>query len=312
MSSNNPLGLKPGYLNWWQSLMLALACTLAGVIAAVSAMSGSMSGEADIGSWGSDLLRLTPHALMLFGILADAITYDGVYWTATIVGLSASPLHGFLEQIMGVLGKIGERISDGLNSKTPAAAAPPAGVTVSVSRGGAMSGGGQYNGCTFTGVAPDSSHKTAETLVATAAVVSYLFFDLWLNRGMINALGILVLGMLLLVGQGLAIKECFTANKTSITAGVLYGLLFGTIIGGSYYAFFQAYYPVYLPSTVIPLENTITGITDSGFVYVPGAGWQPTNSPTAAAAIANGTASQTGPTTGTPGQNVTGAASTCS
>jgi hypothetical protein len=175
-----------------------------------------------------------------------------------------------------------------------------------------MFGGAQYNGCTFTGTTADSSFKTTETLVATAAVVSYLFFDLWLNRGMINALGILVLGMLLLVGQGLAIKECFTANKTSITAGVLYGLLFGTLIGGSYYAFFQAYYPVYLPSSVIPLENTITGIVDTGFVYVPGAGWQPTNSPTAAAAIASGTASTTGPSTGTQGLNVPGAASTCS
>jgi hypothetical protein len=253
---------------------------------------------------------------MLFGILADAITYNGVYWTVTVVGLSASPLHGFLEQIMGVLGQIGERISEGLSGKTTAADAATAAAKAALPKPAAggvrMNGGGQYNGCTFTGTTPDPSFKTTETLVATAAVVSYLFFDLWLNRGMINALGILVLGMLLLVGQGLAIKECFTANKTSITAGVLYGLLFGTLIGGSYYMFFQAYYPVYLPSTVIPLENTITGVADTGFVYVPGSGWQPTDSPTAAAAIASGTASKTGPSTGTSGQNVAGAASTCS
>lgn len=296
----NPLDLKPGYLNWWQSLLLAFSCTLAGLIAAYSAMSGvGVPGAPDV-SWGRDLLKLTPHALLLFGLMADAITYNGVYWTSTIVGLSAAGLHITLETIMNsfitLMGNIFKNImsATGTSSSEGAAATPKTG-------GGRfrMTGGGNYDGCSVTGAEPGipKGFRTAQTLVVTVSVISYFFFDLWFNRGIINGLGTLVVGILLLIGQAMAISPtCFPdANKEerTITSGVLYAMLFGTMIGSGFYSFFQAFYPMYLPSTVIPLQNyeaQLASISSTGFVYVPGQGLVSVNSPAGQQALANGTA----------------------
>jgi hypothetical protein len=320
----NPLDLKPGYLNWWQSLLLAFSCTLAGLIAAYSAMSGVSVGTDGMSSvsWGKDLLKLTPHALLLFGLMADAITYDGVYWSSTIVGLSAAGLHSPLETITNSLVALMENIGKNITGAAKAAPAPPPqGV------GGAkMNGGGDYNGCTVTGaegIPPE--FRTAQTLVVTVSVISYFFFDLWLNRGIINSLGTLVAGILLLIGQAMAITEtCFPPgdkDKRTITSGVLYAMLFGTLIGGGFYSFFQAFYPMYRPSTVIPLQNyasQVASISSTGFVYVPGQGLVSVNSPAGQQALANGTAmspddmSTALQATGTLGTGKEGETSKCS
>ena len=324
MSSNNPLALKPGYLNWWQSLLLAFACTLAGVIAAVMATTQQFDASGvPVGSWVNDLLKLVPHALMLFGIMADAITYNGVYWTSTIVGLSAMPLHGQLEYVInGIVGLFEMAKSAASASRTKA---PAVKVTVAA-EGGGMSGGNgagplpPFTGCGIMGGTIDPTHRTAQSLVVTASIISYFFMDLWLNRGIINALGVLTLGILLMGGQAMVISDCFKPGDKSLTAGVLYAMVFGVIIGGSYYAFFQSFYPVYLPSTVIPLSNTISdlSISDTGFVYVPGVGLVSASSPQGQQAIANKTAlspdemSTALETTGTVGTGRSGQAATCS
>ena len=298
----NPLDLKPGYLNWWQSLLLAFSCTLVGLIAAYSAMSGvSIGSTGEAASWGKDLLKLTPHALLLFGLMADAITYNGVYWSSTIVGLSAAGLHGTLETITNSLVALLQNIGKNLTSatavgKSPAAA--PAAPAAASAGGARMSGGGDYNGCTVTGaegIPPE--YRTAQTMVVTVSVIAYFFFDLWLNRGIINSLGTLVVGILLLIGQAMAITPtCFPPedkDKRTITSGVLYAMLFGTLIGGGFYSFFQAFYPMYLPSTVIPLQNyasQVASISSTGFVYIPGKGLVSVSSPEGQQAIANGTA----------------------
>jgi hypothetical protein len=315
MSSNNPLALKPGYLNWWQSLILAFACTLAGVIAAVTATMPQLDAKGvAIGSWVTDLLKLVPHALMLYGLMADAITYDGVYWTSTIVGLSAMPLHGQLEYIVNGLVILFEKMMAGLSGASPGAA--PAGAPAGVMRGGAE----PFTGCNVMGGSIDPTHRTSQSLVVTASIISYFFIDLWLNRGVINALGVLTLGILLLGGQSMVISDCFKqAGDKSLTAGVLYAMVFGVLIGGTYFSFFQSFYPMYLPSTVIPLSNTISdsSVSDTGFVYVPGVGLVSASSPQGQQAIANGTAmspsemSDALQLTGTVGTGAKGTASTC-
>ena len=326
MSSNNPLALKPGYLNWWQSLLLAFACTLAGVIAAVMATTQQLDASgAAVGSWVNDLLKLVPHALMLFGIMADAITYNGVYWTSTIVGLTAMPVHGQLEYILNGLGVLFKKMMEGMPGATPD---KNVNVSVTVKGGGGMRGGNgngplpPFTGCGIMGGTIEKEHRTAQSLVVTASIISYFFMDLWLNRGIINALGVLTLGILLMGGQAMVISDCFKGfdPDKSLTAGVLYAMVFGVIIGGSYYAFFQSFYPMYLPSTVIPLSNTISdlSISDTGFVYVPGVGLVSASSPQGQQAIANKTAlspdemSIALETTGTVGTGRSGQAATCS
>jgi len=315
------MGLKPGYLNWWQSLILAFACTLAGVIGAVMASTGGTTlPGGEISTWATDLLKLIPHAMMLFGLMADAITYNGVYWTSTIVGLSAMPLHNPLESILSGLFSIVERFTTSKDEeKKPQEL--KLGITLGPQTGqGRRMFGGGFSGCSILGGEIEKEHKTSESLVVTAAIVAYFFLDLWLNRGMINALGILVVGIVLMGGQAVSISDCFTRQEKSLTAGVLYALLFGVIIGGGWYSFFQAFYPMYLPTTVIPLANTITGfsVADTGFVYVPGVGLVSASSPQGQQAIANGTAlspdemSEALETTGTVGTGLPGQASTCS
>ncbi len=324
MSSNNPLALKPGYLNWWQSLLLAFACTLAGVIAAVMATTQQIDASGvPVASWVNDLLKLVPHALMLFGIMADAITYNGVYWTSTIVGLSAMPLHGQLEYIINGLVILFEKMMAGISGPAPSESKTP--VNIVVNSGGARGGNGAgplppFTGCGIMGGTIDPTHRTAQSLVVTASIISYFFMDLWLNRGIINALGVLTLGILLMGGQAMVISDCFKPGDKSLTAGVLYAMVFGVIIGGGYYAFFQSFYPMYLPSTVIPLSNTISdlSISDTGFVYVPGVGLVSASSPQGQQAIANKTAlspdemSTALETTGTVGTGRSGQAATCS
>jgi hypothetical protein len=315
------MGLKPGYLNWWQSLILAFACTLAGVIGAVMASTGGTTlPGGEISTWATDLLKLIPHAMMLFGLMADAITYNGVYWTSTIVGLSAMPLHNPLESILSGLFSIVERFTTSKDEeKKPQEL--KLGITLGPQTGqGRRMFGGGFSGCSILGGEIEKEHKTSESLVVTAAIVAYFFLDLWLNRGMINALGILVVGIVLMGGQAVSISDCFTKQDKSLTAGVLYALLFGVIIGGGWYSFFQAFYPMYLPTTVIPLANTITGfsVADTGFVYVPGVGLVSASSPQGQQAIANGTAlspdemSEALETTGTVGTGLPGQAATCS
>jgi len=295
----NPLDLKPGYLNWWQSLLLAFSCTLVGLIAAYSAMSGvSIGSTGEAASWGKDLLKLTPHALLLFGLMADAITYNGVYWSSTIVGLSAAGLHGTLESITSSFVTLMANIGKNLTGATQTGTAPAPAGKKEGGGGYKMSGGGDYNGCTVTGaegIPPE--YRTAQTMVVTVSVIAYFFFDLWLNRGIINSLGTLVVGILLLVGQAMAITPtCFPPedkDKRTITSGVLYAMLFGTLIGGGFYSFFQAFYPMYLPSTVIPIQNyasQVASISSTGFVYVPGQGLVSVDSPAGQQALANGTA----------------------
>ena len=325
----NPLDLKPGYLNWWQSLLLAFSCTLVGLIAAYSAMSGVGVGAPDV-SWGRDLLKLTPHALLLFGLMADAITYNGVYWSSTIVGLSAAGLHSPLETMMNsfltLLNNIFKNVM-GAASSGSAAGTAAASSTTAQSGGLRMRGGGEYDGCSVTGAEPGipKGFRTAQTLVVTVSVISYFFFDLWFNRGIINGLGTLVVGILLLIGQAMAITPtCFSdavKDERTITSGVLYAMLFGTLIGGGFYSFFQAYYPMYLPSTVIPLQNyasQVASISSTGFVYVPGQGLVSVNSPAGQQALANGTAmspddmSKALDATGTLGTGKSGEEAKCS
>jgi hypothetical protein len=99
MSSKLSPPTKKGYLNWWQSLLLAVGSTILGVVAAYFAMSGSGTGMSSGPSWIMDLFKFAPHALMLFGLLADTFTYDGVYWTSTAVGVAAVAAHGPLETV---------------------------------------------------------------------------------------------------------------------------------------------------------------------------------------------------------------------
>jgi hypothetical protein len=219
-----------GLLNWWQGLILAASSALLGVIVTILAKSGStMPGAAP--SWVMLVLRFVPHFLLMFGVLADAFTYEGVYWTGSAVGIAAIPLGSLLGKAFTQLARI------------------PALVMGTKQAGGGMgmTGGvdGLYPGCSLTGL--DTTKGVPETLVITASILSYYIFDLMFNLSVLDAAGAMTVSMFLFGGQAMAISECMeSVGSQSALAG-----LSGLIIGGAAYSVIGYSAPSYLPSNVI-------------------------------------------------------------
>ncbi len=221
-----------GLLNWWQGLILAASSALLGVIVTILAKSGStVPGAAP--SWVMLVLRFVPHFLLMFGVLADAFTYEGVYWTGSAVGIAAIPLGSLLARAFTQLARI-----PGLVMGTKQAGG---------GGGFGMKGGvdGLYPGCSLTGL--DATKGVPETLVITASILSYYIFDLMFNLSVIDAAGAMTVSMFLFGGQAMAISECMeSVGSQSALAG-----LSGLIIGGAAYSVIGYSAPSYLPSNVI-------------------------------------------------------------
>lgn len=214
-----------GVLNWWQGLILAASSALIGLVSALFILKpGGNSGSAP--GWATQLLRFVPHFLMLFGILADAFTYEGVYWTGTAIGLISTFVGPLISTAVGNL---------------------IASVKTQMARGGAA-GPGEYDGLKMLAMQDTSPSGTPETLTVTASILSYYIFDLITNLSMVDAAGAIVAGALLYGGQAFAIEG--GANK-AFASGAL-----GIVIGGAYFGIVSASAPGFLPSSAIPGSKT--------------------------------------------------------
>ena len=109
-----------GFLNWWQGLILAVSSAILGVVAAVYAKGGMSVSGVSGASWAMILLRFIPHFLLLFGILADAFTYEGVYWTGTAVGVGSVFITPFLDAVGGGLARLISTLVGTKPAATPA------------------------------------------------------------------------------------------------------------------------------------------------------------------------------------------------
>lgn len=215
-----------GLLNWWQGLILAASSALVGVIVAIMAKSGTGSpGSAP--SWVMLILRFVPHFLLLFGVLADAFTYEGVYWTGTAVGLASIPLGYLLSLVAQQLARIPGLVMKG-GADSPASTL-----------------NGLYPGCSLTGVGNDKG--VPETLVITGSILSYYIFDLMFNLSVLDAAGAIVAAIFLYGGQAVAISECMTSPGTDATLAGISGLL----IGGLCYTIISWTARNYLPSSIL-------------------------------------------------------------
>ena len=247
-----------GLLNWWQGLILAVASAILGVVAAVLVMKGDGSSSTNAPSWAMILLRFVPHFLLLFGILADAFTYEGVYWTGTMVGVLATFVAPLLDRVAeGATALFARMFSKGAPSD--AAAAVQAGGLLA---GLAMKGGdGDYSGCNLMSGA-DSTSKSGipQTLTVTSSILAYYIFDLMMNLSVIDAAGAIVAALVLFAGQAAAISGCVDSiGKAVAIAGV-----YGFIIGGTFYGIMSTWGPEYLPSSVLAGSSTSGGPNGPG------------------------------------------------
>ena len=233
MSSTQPTPAPRGLLNWWQGLILAASSALIGVVAALMILGGS-TPKMDAGpTWAIQLLRFVPHFLMLFGILADAFTYEGVYWTGTAVGLFSMMIAPYISGAgIALMAAISAQLSKGK-------------VAGEVAKGGA-----EYMG--FKLLSPEVVETgTPETLVVSASILSYYIFDLVTNLSLLDAAGAIVAAVVLFVGQAFSITGGI--DKAALSGGL------GVVVGGMSYALISAVAPSYLPSSVIPGSKAASG-----------------------------------------------------
>jgi hypothetical protein len=247
---------------WWATLIAVVVTAFLSVIGTVVVVKGGVGeGGFKLPSAASilvDTVTYIPHILLLFGVLADMFTYDGVWSIPSVVGiLSIFGNYVFkyfwigLDSMLGA----GKRTVGATPAAAPAApTVPPTG---GKRRGGAAGDYFQnYDGCNVQGFEGFGSRFAPQTLVVTATVFSYYIFDLVRNRGWMNSLAALIVGTMLFVGQALIIGTCALpdAEPGGQIGGfgqALRALAEGITFGGTSYAVVQTYYPQNLPTSAM-------------------------------------------------------------
>jgi len=248
---------EPTYADtpWWSNLVAVLITAVVSVLATLYATRpkapGTPSQPPMILSFFKDTMTYIPHILLLFGILADMFTYQGVYSIPSLLGLLSIPANWVMQFFWtGLLGVYNQLM--GIVMTQPSTVSPP------VVRGTQVGGGTigeffrDYDGCEVQGFGGLRSAYAPQTLVVTATIFSYYIFDLIQNRGWKNATAAIVLGAVLFAAETLVVGSC-AANVTEpgTTLKALAALAEGLLFGGVGFATVQYVDPARLPSSAI-------------------------------------------------------------
>jgi hypothetical protein len=202
----------------------------------------------------TDTITYIPHILLLFGVLADVFTMEGVYSIPSLVGAISIPLNYLFTFFWA-------GIADTYGMLYELAVKPPG--TPLFQRGGRIV---DYPGCYVQGFEALQSGYAPQTLVVTATIFSYYMFDLIANRPINDAIATIVFFGVLFFGQSAIIGNCEVEGYVpiSIFLKMAMALAEGMFIGGLSYATVQAQYPNRLPSSVL---NNSAGGTGSSFNF---------------------------------------------
>lgn len=241
---NNPPTPKPIYPDtpWWASLLAVLITAVVSVLGTAYVLGGvSAPSGVGVSSGGIavDTITYMPHILLLFGVLADMFTYDGVWSIPSLVGLLSVFLNYFMQYFWKGLQEIFSSAKNVAN-----VGSQPASV------GGGLPGSffRNYDGCSVQGFEGWRTDFAPQTLVVTATVFSYYIFDLTRNRGWINSAASIVLFGLVYLAQT-SVIDC--GGPYGKYAQSLMALFEGIVFGGSAYGIIQTYYPSRLPSATV-------------------------------------------------------------
>lgn len=250
---------------WWTNLtavLLTAAVVGPATYYFATRPASASSGPAipSMSSFVKDTVSYIPHILLLFGVLADMFTYQGVYSIPSLVALLTIPLNWLMKFFwMGVSDGVAniQTLLQGAPG-TPGAAFPP---NPRSGRPTVMKGGGQgsffreYDGCDVQGFSWAHSPYAPQTLVITATIFSYYIFDLIMNRGWVNASAAITVFFLLYAVQSLLLEDCnapgSTADEPAMWLKSLAAFAEGLLFGGTSYAVVQSYYPGFLPTAAI-------------------------------------------------------------
>lgn len=261
---NPPKPLYPD-VPWWAVLITAFVFSFLAVVATVVVMRSGVGKDgvpipSSVGSLAVDTLVYMPHIILLFGVLADMFTYDGVWSIPSLIGVLSIFVNAVFSYFWIGINEIVEKVA-GVAAKGPPAT--PAAVTAATtSKLGGRRGGGkfseQYDGCSVQGFEGLATEYAPQTLVVTATVFSYYCFDLIQNRGLINSIAALTGFVLTYIGQVAIIATttadgCTVPKKTPVggMSQAIRALFEGLVIGGTSYGIVKTYYPTRLPSSTV-------------------------------------------------------------
>lgn len=233
---------QPNDIPWWAALVTAIVTAIVSVAGTIFFLkSGTTVPGAPVGLSAifTDLLAYIPHILLLFGVLADIFTMEGVYSIPSLIGLLSVPLNYAMKFFWAGLGEtVGYLYKLATAGPQPSVEAPPVQL------------GGTYDGCSIQGLSWMDSPYAPQSLVLTATIFSFYMIDLIANRGATDAAATIVAFALFFGLQTYTIRICNEmVGGIAWKAGI--ALVEGLMFGGIGYAAVQVAAPNRLPSSVL-------------------------------------------------------------
>jgi hypothetical protein len=257
---------------WWATFISIILTAIVSVIATLLFVHrndlGTPGAPPGVGALLSDTLTYIPHILLLFGVLADIFTMEGVYSIPSLVGIISIPVNYLFTYFWA-------GIADTFTALYTLAAKPlgtPQVAPTAPLMGGAI---GKYAGCYVQGFESLQSGYAPQTLVVTATIFSYYMFDLIANRSILDATATIVTFGTIFLAQSAVIGNCEVSGYVpiSIFLKMAMALAEGMFVGGLSYATVQAQYPNRLPSSVLTGARGGAGSNFTfGGVNFPGGG----------------------------------------
>ena len=265
----------PADTPWWTNLVAVLVtAVVTWLLTMYSSRRVSMASEpVSISNIATDTITYMPHILLLFGVLADMFTYQGVWSIPSLVGVLSIFANWVMQYFWKGLAELFDSANEvakrGMsspktstpNSNTATPATPATNLLNAVTgttsdnkqTGSGYVGFTNYDGCTIQGFGFLRTNYAPQTLVVTATVFCYYIFDIVRNRGWVNAAVSIAFFSLFYIAQTavLSMSEGGCGGEGSTLAQSLRALFEGIVFGGSAYGVVQTYYPNRLPSAVI-------------------------------------------------------------
>jgi hypothetical protein len=261
ISPKPPAPLYPD-VPWWAVLVTAFVFAIAGVLFGIYGMrkitvpAGMSVGSSII----VDTVSYMPHILLLFGVLADMFTLDGVWSIPSLIGILsifANYVFQYFWKGIEELFKTGKAAIDKGSGSASSAASPASGTARlggNKQKGGADELFKDYTGCNVQGFGAFASEYAPQTLVVTATVFSYYCYDLIRNRGWINSIPAILGFFAAYIGEVAVIDFQSTPERPcgySTLGGGVRAFFEGLMFGGIGYGIVQTYAPSRLPSSTI-------------------------------------------------------------